>query len=65
MGFVLLLVQIELADVVQGLACHASHSVHPHFCNQHTLHNHQASPLAARAASTIEPCPKQQPGSGS
>ena len=40
MGLVLLLVQVELADAVQGLACHASHPVHPHLCHQHALqHN--------------------------
>ena len=37
----LLLVQVEVADVLQGLVCHASHSVHPHLSDQHTLPHHQ------------------------
>ena len=39
-GLLLLLVQVELADAVQGLTRHVSHPVHPHLCHQHALqHN--------------------------
>ena len=40
-GPLLLLVQVELADGVQRLPSHASHSVHPHLCHQHALPNQQ------------------------
>lgn len=34
---VLLLVQVELANGLQGLLCHVSNAVHPHLSHQHTL----------------------------
>ncbi len=34
---VLLLVQVELANGLQGLLCHVSNAIHPHFSHQHTL----------------------------
>ena len=39
---VLLLVQVELANGLQGLLCHVCNAVHPHFSHQHTLPRQQS-----------------------
>ena len=44
-GLLLLLVQVELADGVQGLVSHASHSVHPHLSRQHALPHNKCSSI--------------------
>lgn len=57
--FLALLVQIQLPDVVQGLASHVRHSVHPHLCHHHALDSsklyNNSEIVHARHARMVDP----------